>query len=74
MKRFARSLVGTVAGSLLVASGCLLSTPAVSRPAEHIGLPDWNKTPVEDRDLGHDLSARAVAHPHPDLLTFMQLA
>jgi cyclase len=53
VKRFARSLAGTVAGSLLVASGCLLSTAAVSRPAEHIGLPDWNKTPVEDRDLGH---------------------
>jgi len=53
VKRFVGSLAGGVAASLLVASGCLLSTAAVSRPAEHMALPDWNKTPVEDRDLGH---------------------
>ena len=31
---------------------CLLSGVAWSRPAEHIELPDWSKTPVADRDLG----------------------
>lgn len=49
MQRFARALAGTAA---LVCS-CLLSAVAVGRPAEHIELPDWSRTPVEDRDLGH---------------------
>jgi glyoxylase-like metal-dependent hydrolase (beta-lactamase superfamily II) len=31
---------------------CLLSGAAGGRPAEHIDLPDWSKTPVADRDLG----------------------
>jgi cyclase len=31
---------------------CLLSSAALGRPEEHIDLPDWSKTPVEDRDLG----------------------
>lgn len=31
---------------------CLLSSAAWGRPEEHIDLPDWSKTPVEDRDLG----------------------
>ena len=51
MKRFAGNLASVMAGSLL-AGGCLLSTAAVSRPTEHMELPDWSKTPVEDRDLG----------------------
>jgi hypothetical protein len=49
VKRFARALAGSVA----TACGWLLSVTAVGRPAEHMVLPDWNKTPVEDRDLGH---------------------
>jgi cyclase len=34
------------------ACSCLFSAAALSRPAEHIELPDWSKTPVEDRNLG----------------------
>ena len=51
MKRFAGNLASVVAGSLL-AGGCLLPTASVGRPTEHMELPDWSKTPVEDRDLG----------------------
>ena len=32
--------------------GCV-ATGAFGRPAEKMELPDWSKTPVEDRDLGH---------------------
>ena len=53
MKKFAGRLAGGLAGSLIIATSWLLSTPAVGRPAEHMELPDWSKTPVEDRDLGH---------------------
>jgi cyclase len=31
---------------------CLLSWTAQARPEEKMDLPDWNKTAVEDRDLG----------------------
>src|ERR1700760_1157112 len=31
----------------------LACATAWSRPEEKMELPDWNKTPVEDRDLGH---------------------
>jgi cyclase len=31
---------------------CLLSLCAGARPAEKMDLPDWARTPVEDRDLG----------------------
>jgi cyclase len=55
VKRFAGNLAGGLAGSLIVACSCLLSTAAVSRPSEHMELPDWSKTPVEDRDLGHGI-------------------
>jgi cyclase len=53
---FIRALTGRLAvacSSLLLAYGCLLSAPAGARPSEKMGLPDWSKTPVEDRDLGH---------------------
>jgi glyoxylase-like metal-dependent hydrolase (beta-lactamase superfamily II) len=57
VKKFAGTLVGrlagSLAGSLVIAASGLLSTAAVGRPAEHMELPDWSKTPVEDRDLGH---------------------
>jgi cyclase len=53
VKRLAGNLAWSLAGSLMVACGCLLSTAAVSRPSEHMELPDWSKTPVADRDLGH---------------------
>lgn len=33
--------------------GCLVSVAAPGRPQEKMDLPDWSKTPVEDRDLGH---------------------
>jgi len=49
MKRLVRAL----AGSFIVAYSCMLSLPAGARPAEKMDLPDWSKTPVEDRDLGH---------------------
>ena len=49
MKRFVTAL----AGSLVMAYSCMLSVPTVARPAEKMDLPDWSKTPVEDRDLGH---------------------
>jgi cyclase len=32
---------------------CLPAPGAWGRPAEQMELPDWSKTPVEDRDLGH---------------------
>ena len=47
MRRFAAVLVGNAA------IACLFSATAAGRPPEHIELPDWNKTPVEDHDLGH---------------------
>lgn len=47
MRRFPPGLLGTIAVA------CLFSAAASARPPEHIELPDWNKTPVEDRDLGH---------------------
>lgn len=46
MRSFARAWVG----SLLT---CLFSTGALGRPPENMELPDWNKTPVQDHDLGH---------------------
>lgn len=49
MKRYIGAWVATIA----IVSGGLLSQPVLSRPAEHMDLPDWSKTPVEDRDLGH---------------------
>jgi cyclase len=42
-----------LSGTLAVACGWLLSVGAVGRPSEHMELPDWSRTPVEDRDLGH---------------------
>jgi cyclase len=47
VRRFAAGLVANAAFA------CLLSTLATARPPEHIDLPDWSKTPVEDHDLGH---------------------
>jgi len=49
VKKFA----GTLAGSLAIACSCLFSTMTLARPDEQMELPDWSKTPVEDRDLGH---------------------
>lgn len=43
---------GKLPGRLAVALGCLFSTLAFGRPPEQMDLPDWNKTPVEDHDLG----------------------
>jgi glyoxylase-like metal-dependent hydrolase (beta-lactamase superfamily II) len=45
-----------IIASVLAASvgvACLFGTVAQGRPAENMELPDWNKTPVEDHDLGH---------------------
>ena len=47
-----KRLVGTLAAGLAVCAS-LVAPGASGRPAEHIELPDWSKTPVEDRDLGH---------------------
>jgi hypothetical protein len=47
------SKVRTGLGGLAAACGCILSLTAAARPAEKMDLPDWSKTPVEDRDLGH---------------------
>ena len=47
-----KRLVGTLAAGLALCGG-LVAPGAAGRPAEHIELPDWSKTPVEDRDLGH---------------------
>ena len=38
---------------LAFAGCCLLAVPAMARPSFHMDLPDWNKTSVEDVDLGH---------------------
>jgi glyoxylase-like metal-dependent hydrolase (beta-lactamase superfamily II) len=40
-------------GALVAACGCMLSLAAAGRPAEQMDLPDWTRTRVEDRDLGH---------------------
>jgi cyclase len=37
----------------LLASLLVMSGTASARPPEKMDLPDWSKTPVEDRDLGH---------------------
>jgi glyoxylase-like metal-dependent hydrolase (beta-lactamase superfamily II) len=34
-------------------SALILSAPVWARPPEKMELPDWNQTPVVDRDLGH---------------------
>lgn len=47
------SKVTTGIGGLAAAFGCILSLTAAARPAEKMDLPDWSRTPVEDRDLGH---------------------
>lgn len=39
-------------GSLALACGWLFCATALGRPSEKFELPDWSKTPVEDRDLG----------------------
>jgi cyclase len=49
MHRLAR----TLSVGLAIACGCVLSIAAHGRPSEKMDLPDWSKTPVEDRDLGH---------------------
>src|SRR5882757_7562411 len=49
VKRFA----GILAGSLAVVCAWVLPAVAVGRPTWHMELPDWDKTPVEDLDLGH---------------------
>ena len=41
------------ASALLTMSALFISAAASARPAEKMDLPDWRKTPVEDRDLGH---------------------
>jgi glyoxylase-like metal-dependent hydrolase (beta-lactamase superfamily II) len=47
-----RRIVGILAAGCAVGA-CLLTSAAFGRPAEQMELPDWSKTPVEDRDLGH---------------------
>ena len=37
----------------LAAALLVVSATAGARPPEKFDLPDWSKTPVEDRDLGH---------------------
>jgi cyclase len=39
--------------ALLAMAALFVSATASARPAEKMDLPDWSKTPVEDRDLGH---------------------
>jgi len=41
------------ATALLTMSALFISASASARPAEKMDLPDWSRTPVEDRDLGH---------------------
>jgi cyclase len=38
---------------LAFAGCCLLAAPAMGRPPLHMDLPDWNKTSLQDVDLGH---------------------
>jgi cyclase len=45
--------VARLSAILALGWGCFASPVAWCRPAEHMELPDWSKTPVEDRDLGH---------------------
>src|SRR5215813_6913643 len=45
-------MVGVLAAGLVFCT-CLMASGAFGRPAEDIDLPDWSRTPVEDRDLGH---------------------
>ena len=41
------------ASALLTMSALFISAAASARPAEKMDLPDWSRTLVEDRDLGH---------------------
>jgi glyoxylase-like metal-dependent hydrolase (beta-lactamase superfamily II) len=43
------------APALLMIGGLALSAVATARPSEKFELPDWSRTPVEDRDLGHGI-------------------
>jgi glyoxylase-like metal-dependent hydrolase (beta-lactamase superfamily II) len=43
------------APALLMICGLTLSAVATARPSEKFELPDWSRTPVEDRDLGHGI-------------------
>ncbi|MDB6088875.1 MAG: fold metallo-hydrolase [Gammaproteobacteria bacterium] len=47
-----KRLAGKLVTGLAVGCGCLLSVTAAGRPSEKMDLPDWSRTPVEDRDLG----------------------
>ncbi len=50
-----RTITGVARLSACLAVFCAYLAPptAWSRPPERMELPDWSKTPVEDRDLGH---------------------
>jgi cyclase len=50
-----RPTTGRASVALLTALVCgsLVSFSASGRPPEKMDLPDWSRTPVEDRDLGH---------------------
>src|SRR5260370_14668701 len=48
-----RGFVKAWVNGLAAACGCMLSLAAAGRPAEQMDLPDWTRTRVEDRDLGH---------------------
>jgi glyoxylase-like metal-dependent hydrolase (beta-lactamase superfamily II) len=53
MKTLIRWAAALLTTSALFISALLISETASARPAEKMDLPDWSKTPVEDRDLGH---------------------
>jgi len=42
-----------LAGTLALVCAWLIPAAAIGRPDEKMDLPDWNRTAVEDRDLGH---------------------
>jgi glyoxylase-like metal-dependent hydrolase (beta-lactamase superfamily II) len=51
VKRFARSVSAAALAAFLFFG--LFSGGVQARPPEQMELPDWNKTPVADHDLGH---------------------
>jgi glyoxylase-like metal-dependent hydrolase (beta-lactamase superfamily II) len=53
VRRFQVKTLTPFSPALLATCSLLLAIAAHGRPSEHMQLPDWSKTPVEDHDLGH---------------------
>lgn len=55
MQGFRVTSMQTFSPAIIAACSLLLAVAAHARPSEHMELPDWSKTGVEDHDLGRGL-------------------